>query len=98
LAKTFWGGSDGWRDEQRPDGTLAWTAPTGRTYMTRPGSGLYFPTWNTTTADLPPPPTGPPPHPARTVMMPTRRRTRAADDAARITAERALNQECDAPF
>ena len=31
-------------------------------------------------------------------MMPRRQRTRAADNAARIKAERALNDSDDAPF
>ncbi|MGB7358813.1 MAG: DUF222 domain-containing protein, partial [Mycobacterium sp.] len=55
LMKTFWGGPDGWRDMQYPDGTVTWTAPDGRTYTTRPGSTLFFPTANLITADLPPP-------------------------------------------
>jgi hypothetical protein len=29
LLKTFWGGPDGWRDEQHPDGTITWTTPSG---------------------------------------------------------------------
>ncbi len=91
LMKTFWGGPGGWQDAQSQDGTVFWTAPDGRTYTTRPGSRLYFPSWNPSTADLPPPTSDPPPDPARTAMMPRRRRTRAAEEAARIKAERALN-------
>jgi hypothetical protein len=52
---------------------------------------LYFPAFNPSTADLPPPTSDPPLDPARTAMMPRRRRTRAAEEAARIKAERALN-------
>ncbi|CAA0117191.1 Uncharacterised protein [Mycolicibacterium vanbaalenii] len=89
--KTFWGGPGGWTDSQSPDGTVIWTAPDGRTYTTKPGSRLFFPSCDLTTANLPPPGTGPPAHPARTAMMPRRRRTRAADEATRIKAERAQN-------
>ncbi|NVN50400.1 HNH endonuclease signature motif containing protein [Mycolicibacterium hippocampi] len=91
LMKTFWGGPDGWRDRQLPDATVIWTAPDGRTYTTKPGSRLFFPSYTLATADLPPPACGPPIHPGRTAMMPRRRRTRAADNAASIKAERALN-------
>ncbi|UXA10851.1 HNH endonuclease [Mycobacterium sp. SMC-8] len=87
LAKTFW---DGWRDEQLPDGTVIWTTPAGLRYTTVPGSRVLFPGWNTTTAKLPPR-TWPPPDPGRSARMPKRRRPRAAEDAARITAEREHN-------
>lgn len=86
LLKTFYAG---WSDRQHPDGTITWTSPTGRTYITRPGSHLFLPTWNTTTAALPPPQGEPPP--TIGIMMPTRRKTRAAQRAHRITAERKLN-------
>jgi hypothetical protein len=43
LLKTFWTGINGWRDQQWPDGTVVWTAPSGQTYTTRPGSRLLFP-------------------------------------------------------
>ncbi len=87
LLKTFW---DGWSDRQFPDGTVEWTSPTGKTYVTHPGSRILFPQWNITTATLPPqPPTDT--SPARTLMMPTRRRTRAQQRAYRIKCERALN-------
>ena len=90
LMKTFWTGIGGWADVQLPDGTLIWTAPSGKTYTTHPGSRLFFPDWNVTTAALPPPQTEPPPTTAsRALMMPRRQRTRTADHAARIKAERA---------
>ncbi|QZT64116.1 HNH endonuclease, partial [Mycolicibacterium austroafricanum] len=54
------------------------------------GSRLFFPGWDTTTAELPPM-TQPPPDPDRLAKMPKRRRTRAADNAARIKAEREHN-------
>ncbi|VEG51957.1 protein of uncharacterised function DUF222 [Mycolicibacterium aurum] len=87
VGKTFW---EGWRDQQLPDGTVIWTDPTGRSYTTMPGSRLFFPSWNVTTAELPPM-AAPPPDPDRLVKMPKRRRTRAAENAARITAEREAN-------
>ncbi|BBZ63940.1 HNH endonuclease signature motif containing protein [Mycolicibacterium monacense] len=87
LGKTFW---DGWHDEQHPDGTVTWTTPTGKRHTTVPGSRLFFPEWDTTTAELPPL-AQPPPDPGRTAKMPKRRRTRAADNAARVKAEREHN-------
>src|SRR6185312_350657 len=47
LLKTFW---SGWGDQQLPDGTVVWTTPTGRTYKTLPGSRIFFPAWDATTA------------------------------------------------
>ncbi|MEZ0338587.1 DUF222 domain-containing protein [Mycobacterium sp. pV006] len=91
LLKTFWCGDGGWNDIQLPDGTVIWTAPTGHKYLTKPGIRLYFPAADVTTAGLPPPPKPPPGYAAGTMKMPRRRRTRAADEAARITEERALN-------
>jgi hypothetical protein len=92
LLKTFWNGATGWRDRQLPDGTVVWTAPTGHTYVTYPGSQHLFPTLCAPTATLW---TGEPPvvelTPDRGVMMPRRRHTRAADKANAITAERKLN-------
>lgn len=88
LAKTFWAG---WSDVQHPDGTISWTTPTGRTYTTRPGSALLFPTVDTTSApiDTPAPvPTGI----GKILTMPNRRkRNRARAIGYRIKAERALN-------
>jgi uncharacterized protein DUF222 len=92
LLKTFWRGEGGWSDRQSPDGTVIWTAPTGHTYTTRPGSALLFPTLSAPTGSLALPApdeivaTG-----ARAMMMPKRRRTRDRDLAYRIAAERRLN-------
>ena len=92
LLKTFWNGPAGWRDRQLPDGTVVWTAPTGHTYTTRPGSALLFPALCAPTGTLW---TGQPPTVApagnRGVMMPRRRHTRAQDQARRITAQRRPN-------
>jgi uncharacterized protein DUF222 len=93
LMKTF----GGWHDAQLPDGTVIWTSPSGRKYTTKPGSRLFFETWDTTTADLPPPSFAVPNSGDRGLMMPRRRRTRAAEHAAWIKAERARN-EAPAPF
>jgi hypothetical protein len=93
LMKTF----GGWHDIQLPDGTVIWISTTGRKYITKPGSRLFFDTWNTTTADLPPPSIVVPNTGDRGLMMPRRRRTRAAEYAAWIRAERARN-EAPAPF
>jgi Domain of unknown function (DUF222) len=93
LMKTF----GGWHDVQLPDGTVIWTSPSGRKYITKPGSRLFFETWDTTTTDLPPPVMVVPNPGDRGVMMPRRRRTRAAEYAAWIKAERARN-EAAAPF
>lgn len=87
LLKTFW---DGWSDIQFPDGTVVWTSPTGKTYVTHPGSRVLFPRWNIATSPLPPPPTVDPTR-ARTLLMPTRGRTRAQNRAAYVKRERALN-------
>ena len=98
--KTFWTGIGGWGDIQMPDGAVIWTSPTGKTYTTHPGSRIFFPKWNVTTADLAPSITDLPPPPAtghRGLMMPRRKRTRAADDAARIRAE-GTNSDDPAPF
>ncbi|KAA0108208.1 HNH endonuclease [Mycolicibacterium sp. P1-5] len=86
LLKTFW---KGWRDRQRPDGSIVWTSPTGHTYVTQPGSRLLIPQWDVTTATLPPPDGQLPPTVG--IMMPARRKTRAAQRAYRVAAERKLN-------
>ncbi|MFG1930254.1 DUF222 domain-containing protein [Mycobacterium sp. NPDC048908] len=88
LMKTF----GGWHDIQLPDGTVIWISPSGRRYITKPGSRLFFETWDTTTADLPPPSLVVPTTGDRDLMMPRRRRTRAAEHAAWVRAERARNE------
>src|SRR6202022_1298987 len=52
LLKTFYTGSGGWADKQLPDGTVVWTAPTGRTYTTKPGGSLFFPILATPTGEV----------------------------------------------
>ena len=91
LLKTFWTGINGWHDEQWSDGTILWTAPSGQTYTTRPGSRLLFPGLCLPTGELPTAPTVDRPLGDRGLMMPRRHRTREHDRAYRIDAERALN-------
>lgn len=94
LMKTFWAGPDGWSDRQLPDGTIIWTSPSSRTYVTHPGSRLLVPGWDPSTAPLPPtdPAAGRPATGDRGAMMPLRRRTRIQDRNASIKAERARNE------
>jgi hypothetical protein len=89
LLKTFWG----WRNAQLPDGTMIWTAPSGRTYTTHPGSRLLFPTLCKPTAAVTTRANLPAPAPNRGVMMPRRSTTRANDRAKAIEAERAANRQ-----
>ncbi len=97
LLKTFYGGPGGWRDRQQADWTIVWTAPTGHTYISVPGSRILFPRKVTDTPlSEPVPPDGVDLDTARGrgwgVMMPVRRRTRAQDVAQQIAYERALNE------
>ena len=88
LAKTFWG----WKDTQLPDGTVIWTLPDDATYVTMPGSALFFPTLCAPTGPVSPRDGESAPDGDRTLMMPRRKRTRAADRAHRIATERADNR------
>lgn len=85
LLKTFWCGTNGWHDRQQPDGTVIWTAPSGHTYRTAPGSSLFRPTGTLVVA----------PRQCdsldRGAMMPQRRRTRAEDRRHRVLTERRRN-------
>jgi hypothetical protein len=91
LIKTFWG----WHDQQLPDGVVIWTSPSGRTYITTPGSALLFPTLCTPTGTLTPP------NPDatrlrcadRATKMPKRRRTRAQNRAHYIADQRRHNRQ-----
>ncbi len=93
LVKTFYTGATGWHTSQYPDGTISWTAPTGHTYTTVPGSRILFPDKHFPTPA--PPATAavatPGDRTGRDLMMPTRRRTRTADRTRHIRRERALN-------
>ncbi|MFC7675837.1 DUF222 domain-containing protein [Mycolicibacterium sp. GCM10028919] len=92
LLKTFWGGPGGWNDVQYPDGTIEFTSPSGRRHTTTPLGASFFPHLATPTGDHQPRGAPPPDTPAKTWAMPRRRRTRAADKAARIAHERAINR------
>ena len=86
LLKTF----GGWRDEQRPDGTVVWTSPRGQTYTTFPGSKLLFPSLCRPTApvvkaDVPDTSTN------RGLMMPRRKQTREQSRRKYIQDQRRLN-------
>jgi hypothetical protein len=87
--KTFWG----WTDQQLPDGTIILDSPSGKTYVTTPGSALLFPSLCRPTGDLPTPHLSPPTNRCgeRTAMMPRRSRTRAQDRAHRVSTERRRN-------
>jgi hypothetical protein len=89
LVKTFWG----WRDKQLPDGTLILTSPSGRTYVTTPGSALLFPSLCLSTGGAPTAEADPPLDYCgdRTAMMPKRSRSRAQNRAARVASERRHN-------
>lgn len=88
LLKTFWG----WRDTQSVDGTVIWTTPSGRTYVTMPGSALLFPQLSAPTGELPPPAAKVDDRAGeRVALMPTRTKSRSQYRAARIRAERAHN-------
>jgi hypothetical protein len=89
LLKTFCD----WLDRQLPDGTVIWTAPSGQTYTTYPGSRLLFPSLCRPTAPVTVPANAHSIEPSRGLKMPRRKSTRAQDRAKRIDAERARNQE-----
>jgi hypothetical protein len=95
LLKTFWGGPNGWRDRQLPDGTIVWTSPRGRTYVTEPGSKLLFqslcaPTAPVTVTSEAAERARAQPNPGLT--KPRRKRTRAEGRAQRIADDRRLNE------
>ena len=93
LLKTFWCGQNGWAEQQFPDGTIVFSSPSGRCYTTTPRGALFFPHLATPTETLTVSHSeAPPDNPGRTLMMPTRKRTRATERAARINAERGLNE------
>jgi hypothetical protein len=87
LLKTFWG----WLNRQLPDATMIWTAPSGQTYTTHPGSRLLFPTLCRPTAPVAQPTTAPEAAPG--LRMPRRTRTRGQNRQQSIEAERARNRE-----
>ncbi|MGV0788771.1 HNH endonuclease signature motif containing protein [Mycolicibacterium sp. XJ2] len=90
LMKTFHCGPGGWTEQQSPDGTIVFTSPSGRTYLTEPLGAQLFTHLATPTGVLTSS-TGPPPNEWRGLAMPKRKRTRAQDRAYRINRLRAIN-------
>ncbi len=84
LIKTFYSGPRGWTDQQLPDGTIMFTAPTGHTYTTKPIGGMLFPALRQSTGKLILPPTADVPVTDRALMMPRRKQTREEDRRDRI--------------
>jgi hypothetical protein len=93
LIKTFCTGPKGWTDQQRPDGTIVLTAPTGHLYSTQPHGAAMFPALAQPTGELHLPPQVVPPESDRSAMMPRRKQTRDQDRRDRITAERRQRTE-----
>jgi hypothetical protein len=93
LLKTFYTGPRGWADQQWPDGTVVWTAPSGRTYTTKPGGSLFFPQLATPTGELAIGKLTVESGEGRGLMMPRRKRTRAQEREQRISAERRINEQ-----
>ncbi|RDH77433.1 HNH endonuclease [Mycolicibacterium moriokaense] len=94
LLKTF----GRWLDEQLPDGTVEWTDPGGQSHTTKPGSDALFPRLcrptapvTVSAADIAAAAQAQD-QPGRGLAMPRRRRTREEDRAARVAAERRLNE------
>ena len=87
LLKTFCTGSGGWADKQLPDGTVTWTAPTGRTYTTKPGGILFFPILATPTGEVTIRQLTTEPAEYRGLMMPRRKHTRAQEHHDGIATE-----------
>lgn len=94
LIKTFYTGPNGWSDEQRPDGTIVITAPTGHVYTTDALGGILFPglavPTGTITTSTPIDGVG------RTAMMPMRKTTREQDRRERVKQERRRRLELNA--
>jgi len=72
---------------------VIWTAPSGQTYTSSPGSRLLFPSLCKPTAPVNARATPAGIESNRGLMMPRRKSTRAQDRAKRIDAERARNQQ-----
>ena len=90
LLKTFCCGPGGWRELQLPDGTMIFTAPSGRVHRSEPFGAMLFPQLGVPTGELAlanPPPPGL----SRGLAMPKRKRTRAQERAYRIQQERKIN-------
>jgi hypothetical protein len=93
LIKTFYSGPGGWTDQQLPDGTIIFTAPTGHTYTTEPLGAMLFPALKRSTGALDVPPTLDVAETDRALMMPRRKQTREQDRRDRILQERRQRTE-----
>jgi hypothetical protein len=89
LIKTF---HRGWAEQQKPDGTIILTAPSGHTYVSQAHGAAMFPTLAQSTGDLPSPSVEEPGG-YREVMMPRRTQTREQNRRDRINAERRERSE-----
>ncbi|PRC43663.1 HNH endonuclease, partial [Mycobacterium sp. ITM-2017-0098] len=94
IVKTFLTGVNGWKDEQRPDGTIVLTAPTGHVYETEPLGGLLFPSLSVPTAPVPEVKM-PEDESDKAAMMRRRSRTHEQERQARIKRERRQRIEID---
>ncbi len=79
-----------------PVGTVVWTAPSGQTYTTRPGSYALFPKLCEPTAPVAVQASTSTSQSACTLRMPRRKRSRMQDRAERIQAERRYNESYSA--
>ncbi|MDT5225632.1 MAG: hypothetical protein QOG19_3039, partial [Mycobacterium sp.] len=93
LLKTFCTGPGGWTDQQLPDGTIIFSAPTGHTYTTQPHGGAMFPALAQSTGELTGLKAVSEESPHREVMMPKRKQTREQDRRDRINQERRQRTE-----
>src|SRR5882757_6527782 len=90
LVKTF----RGWHDLQLPDGTVILNSPSGKTYVTTPGSAVLFPSLCLPTVYVASELHRPVDYCGeRIAMMARRRRTRRQERTHRIGAERRRNQQ-----
>jgi len=82
-----------WTDQQLPDGTIIFTAPTGHTYTTETHGGMLFPALRQSTGELNVSPTVAVAETDRALMMPRRKQTREQDRRDRILQERRQRTE-----
>jgi len=88
LLKTF----HPWQDQQFPDGTVVWTAPTGHTYITKPEGAHWYPQLAQPTG-TPETSEEPPRTPTRGHCMPKRTHTRAQERRQLINQARTANEQ-----
>lgn len=96
LIKTFYTGPGGWTERQYPDGTVVFTAPTGREYTTQPAGAGLFPALATPTGTPDISAGTGPPAGNRGGAMPLRQRTREQERRSRIDTERRQRAQINA--